>query len=85
LSATTARYLTPEESKKQGLHNISGFSSKPSRRLIKIDKTGKLYVPAFIRKMFEGYRFYPYVENGKLVFDPVKVEDFQEEVDEFED
>lgn len=84
MPTTTARYLTPEESKKQGLDNISGFSSKP-QKLIKIDNSGKLYVPAFIRKIFEGYRFYPYVENGKLVFDPVKVEDFQEEVDEFED
>ncbi|MBO8180913.1 MAG: hypothetical protein H0Z19_10660 [Archaeoglobus sp.] len=82
MPTTTARYITPEESKKQDLDNISGFSSKPSRRLIKIDKTGKLYVPAFIRKIFEGYRFYPYVENGKLVFDPVKVDDDLKEVSE---
>lgn len=86
MSATnTTTATTLEKDRDSILHNISGFGSKP-RKLIKIDNSGKLYVPAFIRKLFEGYHFYPYIENGKLVFDPVKVEDgFPEEVDEFED
>ena len=84
MSATTTLYHSPKNSKKKDLYIINGFSSKP-RKLVKIDNSGKLYVPAFIRKLFEGYRFYPYVENGKLVFDPIKVDDFPREVEEHED
>lgn len=76
-TATTTLYSTPKKSKKQHLYKINDFSSKP-RKLIRIDNSGKLYVPAFIRKLFEGYRFYLYVENGKIILDPVKIDDFDE-------
>lgn len=84
MPTTTTCCFSPKKRMKRDLHNTNDFSSK-SRKPIKIDNSGKLYVPVFIRKLFEGYCFYPYVENGKLVFDPVKVDDFSEEVDEFED
>ncbi|KUJ94012.1 MAG: hypothetical protein XD40_0833 [Archaeoglobus fulgidus] len=57
------------------------FHSKP-QKLIRIDNSGKLYVPALIRKLFRDYRFFVYVEDGKLVFDPVKIDDVFEEVEE---
>jgi len=43
-------------------------------RLYKFDKRGKIYVPAFIRKLFHSHRFAVYVESGKIVLDPVKIE-----------
>jgi len=48
------------------------YDSEP--RLYKFDKHGKIYVPAFIRKLFHSHRFAVYVESGKIVLDPVKVE-----------
>ena len=48
-------------------------------KLYKFDKHGKIYVPAFIRKLFHGYRFAVYVESGKIVFDPVKIEGNQDD------
>ena len=43
-------------------------------RLYKFDKRGKIYVPSFIRKLFHRHRFAVYVESGKIVLDPVKIE-----------
>ena len=43
-------------------------------RLYKFDKRGTIYVPAFIRKLFHSHRFAVYVESGKIVLDPVKIE-----------
>jgi hypothetical protein len=50
---------------------------------LKFDKNGKIYFPAFVRKIFRDYHFYLEIEGGKLVLDPVKVEDcfFEEEVE----
>lgn len=46
-----------------------------SKRLLKIDKSGKIYIPKVVRDLFKGYRFFLIVENGKLTLDPVKVDD----------
>ncbi|MEM4566572.1 MAG: hypothetical protein QXD49_08260 [Archaeoglobaceae archaeon] len=43
-------------------------------KVYKFDKRGKIYVPALIRKLFRGHRFAVYVESGKIVLDPVKIE-----------
>jgi|GEM_PF-4863168 len=48
------------------------FDSEP--KLYKFDNHGKIYVPSFIRKLFHSHRFAVYVESGKIVLDPVKVE-----------
>ncbi|MEM2030757.1 MAG: hypothetical protein QXV35_05370 [Archaeoglobaceae archaeon] len=43
-------------------------------KLYKFDKHGKIYVPSLFRRLFHGYRFAVYVESGKIILDPVKVE-----------
>jgi len=45
-----------------------------SQRLQKPDKYGRIYLPAFVRKIFRGYLFFVVVENGKIVLDPIKEE-----------
>ncbi|MEM0503328.1 MAG: hypothetical protein QXT58_01310 [Archaeoglobaceae archaeon] len=44
-------------------------------RLYKFDKRGKIYVPSLFRRLFHGYRFAVYVEDGKIVLDPIKIDD----------
>lgn len=56
-------------------YKTTDFSSK----LHKIDKSGKIYIPSLIRKLFKGYLFFVLVENGKIILDPVKIEDFEED------
>jgi bifunctional DNA-binding transcriptional regulator/antitoxin component of YhaV-PrlF toxin-antitoxin module len=41
-------------------------------RLRKIYADGKIYIPSSIRKQFKGCLFDVYIENGKIVLDPVK-------------
>ena len=45
------------------------------KKLIKFDCCGKLYVPAFIRRFFDNCAFVLTVEDGRLVFTPVQVDD----------
>lgn len=49
------------------------FSSQ--KRLVRIDKYGKVYIPRPIQKLYRGYRFCVMVENGKIILDPVKIDD----------
>ncbi|MEM5868305.1 MAG: hypothetical protein QXG39_10355 [Candidatus Aenigmatarchaeota archaeon] len=44
-------------------------------KLYKFDKRGKIYVPSLFRRLFRGYRFAVYVESGKIVLDPIKIDD----------
>ncbi len=44
-------------------------------KLVKIGKDGKIYIPKIFRELFKGYRFAIMVEEGKIILDPVKVED----------
>lgn len=68
---------------KGGMTMISstlGFKNSPevsqkTGHLYKIDPYGKIYIPSFIRRLFRGYRFFILIEDGKIVLDPVKVED----------
>ncbi|MEM0303155.1 MAG: hypothetical protein QXI54_08325 [Archaeoglobaceae archaeon] len=48
------------------------FDSEP--KLYKFDNHGKIYVPSLFRRLFHGYRFAVYVESGKIVLDPVKID-----------
>ncbi|MEM1671413.1 MAG: hypothetical protein QXY92_03420 [Archaeoglobaceae archaeon] len=50
-------------------------SLQSSQLLYKIGKDGKIYVPKYIREIFRGHYFYLTIENGKLVYDPVKIEE----------
>ena len=50
-------------------------SPKLVQKLRKFDSNGKIYFPKFIRQLFKGCRFYVLVEDGKIVLDPVKVDD----------
>jgi len=53
-----------------------GFDScTKQQRLKKFDRNGKIYIPAFIRQLFRGYRFYVLVDGGKIVLDPIKIDD----------
>lgn len=54
------------------------------QNLKKIDSHGKIYIPKLIRDIFRGYRFWVYVEGGKIILDPIKLDDFSE-VNEDED
>jgi hypothetical protein len=65
------------------IHNINYKNfSKQGRKLLRIDKNGKIYIPSLVRKIFRDCHFYLEIEGGKLVLDPVKVEDvFEEEVE----
>ncbi len=56
--------------------------SKQGQKLLKFDRNGKIYFPALYRRIFRGYHFYLEIENGKLVLDPVKVDDGFKEVEE---
>lgn len=51
------------------------------KKLRKFDSNGKIYFPKFIRELFRGYYFSIEVVDGKIVLDPVKIEDFCEEDD----
>jgi len=48
------------------------------RRLRTFDSNGKIYFPKFIRELFRGYHFTIEVESGKIILDPVKIEEFEE-------
>jgi len=48
------------------------------RRLKRFDSNGKIYIPKFVRELFKGYYFSIEVVDGKIVLDPVKIEDFEE-------
>ena len=41
-------------------------------KLRKIYRDGKIYIPSRIRRQFRGCLFNVYIENGKIVLDPVK-------------
>jgi hypothetical protein len=43
-------------------------------KLTRIHKSGVVYIPAEIRRQFKGCMFYIYVEGGKIVLDPVRIE-----------
>ena len=66
----TKRNPIPDKINKRSVEKA--FDSEP--RLYKFDKRGKIYVPSFIRKLFHSHRFAVYVESGKIVLDPVKIE-----------
>jgi hypothetical protein len=53
--------------------------SKQGRKLVKFDRNGKIYFPALYRKIFRGYRFYLELADGKIVLDPIKLDDGLEE------
>jgi len=44
------------------------------RKLRRIYKDGRVWIPVEIRKRFRGYKFGIKVENGKIVFDPFEGE-----------
>ncbi len=76
---------TPKPLKKNKNNSVyKNFYSASYSRLLKIDKSGRLYVPAFIQKMFKGYRFWLHVEDGRLIYEPIKVDDGFPEQEEVE-
>lgn len=59
------------------IYNNCGFA-----RLQGFDSRGRIYIPKFVRSLFRGYRFVILVENGKIVLDPIKIDnegDFYED------
>jgi bifunctional DNA-binding transcriptional regulator/antitoxin component of YhaV-PrlF toxin-antitoxin module len=44
------------------------------KKLRRIYKDGRIWIPIEIRKRFRGYKFGIRVENGKIVFDPFEGE-----------
>jgi bifunctional DNA-binding transcriptional regulator/antitoxin component of YhaV-PrlF toxin-antitoxin module len=44
------------------------------RRLRRIYKDGRVWIPVEIRRRFRGYKFGIKIENGKIVFDPFEGE-----------
>jgi len=46
-----------------------------TQRLVTFDRYGRIYFPAFVRALYRGYHFSIQFEGGKIVLDPVKVDD----------
>ena len=56
-----------------------GFSTNSRKGKLKtFDSNGRIYFPRFIRELFKGYYFSIEVVDGKILLDPVKIEDFEE-------
>ncbi|RLI73858.1 hypothetical protein DRP04_15320, partial [Archaeoglobales archaeon] len=47
-------------------------------KLKRFDSNGKIYIPKFVRELFRGCYFAIEVVDGKIVLDPIKIEDFEE-------
>ena len=58
-----------------GLNLKNKNISKLGQKLLKFDKNGKIYFPSLIRRIFRDYHFYLEIEGGKIVLDPIKVDD----------
>ena len=56
--------------------------AKRKQKLVKIGKSGKIYIPKLIRELFKDCYFFVLVSEGKIILDPVKI-DFKK-VDENE-
>ena len=52
---------------------VSKFAKK--QKLRTFDKYGRIYFPSFIRGIYAGYYFSIQIENGKIVLDPIKIDD----------
>jgi hypothetical protein len=62
------------------IHNDNYLTvSKRGQKLLKFDKNGKIYIPSLVRKIFRDCHFYLEIENGKIILDPIKLEDVFEE------
>lgn len=50
-------------------------TTEDKKKLQVFDKNGKVYIPKEIREQFSNCVFWVDVENGKIMLDPIKVED----------
>ncbi|WP_290726039.1 hypothetical protein [Archaeoglobus sp.] len=75
LQTATPRKLSPKRNKRVNLYK-SYDSNK--RKLVTFNSNGAIYFPKLIREIFKGYHFAIEVSEGKIVLDPVRVEDFEE-------
>jgi len=61
------------------IKNPPAFSTTGKKtKLKRFDSNGKIYIPKFVRELFRGYHFSIEVVDGKIVLDPVKIENFEE-------
>ncbi len=68
-------------------HKKPSILANSQRKLTTFDKWGRIYFPKLIRDLFAGYYFDILFEGGKIILDPIKIEDnplfeeIEEEVD----
>jgi len=48
---------------------------KDKNKLQLFDRNGRVYIPKEIRDQFKGCGFWISIEDGKIVLDPIKLED----------
>lgn len=77
-ATTTTTTETPRllENKVKHPYVINDFDKK--RKLVRFNSNGAIYFPKLIREIFKGYYFTIEVSEGKIILDPVKMEDFEE-------
>jgi len=55
------------------------FTTKWGRqRLVKFDASGRIYIPKLIRKLFRDCYFHIEVQNGKIILNPVKLDELED-------
>ena len=78
-ATTTTRLKRPVIKETQEVFLCSDFrKSTQKRRLKSFNSNGTIYVDKFIRELFKGCYFSIEVSEGKIVLDPVKIEEFEE-------
>ena len=77
-SATATTTPTPRRHRKRDpeLFKMSDFNNITKRRkLVTFNSNGAIYFPKLIREIFKGYYFTIEVSGGKIILDPIKIED----------
>lgn len=63
----------------ENIKKVSDFVTiGKKRKLTTFDSNGKIYFPKFVRDLFKGYYFTIEVSDGKILLDPVKIEEIEE-------
>ena len=75
-SATPTTWHRRRKSDPEVFNNHDFDKIGKKRKLVTFNSNGAIYFPKLIREIFKGYYFTIEVSEGKIVLDPVKVDDF---------
>ena len=76
MPTTTTHNITPKERRDRHTYINNDFGKK--RKLVTFNSNGAIYFPKLIREIFKGYYFTIEVSEGRIILDPVRIEDFKE-------